>query len=76
MSYLNGTAYLGEPMQAPMQLPAELSQALADAEQTTEMITLPGGIVMKKQTAIILAIVALGLALWYMNKGKKKKRKD
>lgn len=74
MSYLAGTTYLGETIQAPMQLPTELALALADAEQSTEMITLPGGIVMKKQTAIILAIVALGLALYYMN--KKKKRKD
>ena len=72
MSYLQGSTYLGEPMQAPMQLPTELSQALADAEQSTEMITLPGGIVMKKQTAVILAIVALGLALWYMKKKKKR----
>ena len=73
MSYLSGTTYLGETMQAPMQLPTELSQALADAEQSTEMITLPGGIVMKKQTAVILAVVALGLALWYMNKKKKRR---
>lgn len=72
MSYLQGSTYLGEPMQAPMQLPTELSQALADAEQSTEMITLPGGIVMKKKTAVILAIVALGLALWYMKKKKKR----
>jgi len=73
MSYLAGTTYLGETVQAPMQLPSELSQALADAEQTTELITLPGGIVMKKQTAVILAIVALGLALWYMKKKKKRR---
>lgn len=73
MSYLQGTTYLGETIQAPMQLPTELSQALADAEQSTEMVTLPGGIVMKKQTAVILAIVALGLTLWYMNRKKKKK---
>ena len=72
MNYLQGTTYLGETIQAPMQLPTELSQALADAEQSTEMITLPGGIVMKKQTAVILAIVALGLAIWYMNRKKKK----
>lgn len=74
MSYLQGTTYLGEIIQAPMQLPTELSQALADAEQSTEMITLPGGIVMKKQTAVILAIVALGLAIWYMNRKKKKNK--
>lgn len=74
MSYLAGTTYLGETVQAPMQLPTELSQALADAEQSTEMITLPGGIVMKKQTAVILAIVALGLLIWQMNRKKKKRR--
>ena len=74
MSYLSGSTYLGETMQAPMALPTELAQALADAEQTTEMITLPGGIIMKKQTALILAIIALGLAVWYMNKKKKKKK--
>ncbi len=74
MSYLQGTTYLGETIQAPMQLPTELSQALADAEQSTEMVTLPGGIVMKKQTAVLLAIIALGLAIWYMNKKKKKKK--
>jgi hypothetical protein len=74
MSYLNGTTYLGETVQAPMTLPTELAQALADAEQTTDMITLPGGIIMKKQTAIILAIVALGIAIWYANKKKKKKK--
>ena len=61
-------------MQAPMQLPTELSQALADAEQSTELITLPGGVVMKKKTAILLAIVALGLTLWYMSKKGKKRR--
>lgn len=74
MSYLAGTTYLGETVQAPMQLPTELSQALADAEQSTELITLPGGIVMKKQTAVILAIVALGLLIWQMNRKKKKRR--
>lgn len=59
-------------MQAPMALPAELSDALAAAEQSTEMITLPGGIIMKKQTAVLLAIIALGLAIWYIKKNKKK----
>lgn len=73
MSYLAGTTYLGETVQAPMQLPTELSQALADAEQSTEMITLPGGIVMKKQTAVIIAIVALGLLIWQMNRKKKRR---
>ena len=72
MSYLSGSTYLGENLQAPMALPTELAEALTVAEQSTEMITLPGGFVMKKQTALILAIVALGLAIWYMKRKKKK----
>jgi hypothetical protein len=75
MSYLAGTTYLGETIQAPMQLPTELSLALAEAEQSTETITLPGGIVMNKKTAMILALVALGFALYYMSKNKNKKRR-
>lgn len=72
MSYLSGSTYLGENLQAPMALPTELAEALTVAEQSTEMITLPGGFVMKKQTALILAIVALGFAIWYMKRKKKK----
>ena len=72
MSYLSGSTYLGENLKAPMALPTELAEALTVAEQSTEMITLPGGFVMKKQTALILAIVALGLAIWYMKRKKKK----
>ena len=72
MGYLNESNYLGETPQAQMELPSQLADALVAAEQSTEMITLPGGIVMKKQTAVILALVALGLALWYMNRRKKR----
>lgn len=71
MGYLNESNYLGETPQAQMELPSQLADALVAAEQSTEMITLPGGIVMKKQTAVLLALVALGLALWYMNHRKK-----
>ena len=72
MGYLNESNYLGETPQAQMELPSQLADALVTAEQSTEMITLPGGIVMKKQTAVILALVALGLALWYMKRRKKR----
>jgi hypothetical protein len=71
VGYLNESNYLGETPQAQMELPSQLADALVAAEQSTEMITLPGGIVMKKQTAVLLALVALGLALWYMNHRKK-----
>lgn len=71
MGYLNESNYLGETPQAQMELPSQLADALVAAEQSAEMITLPGGIVMKKQTAVLLALVALGLALWYMNRRKK-----
>lgn len=64
-----------------MQLPQELADALtndvAPAPATDIMVPegwvrLPGGIIMKKSTALLLGVcIALVMVWWYKNKKKK-----
>ena len=80
MGYLDESQYLGDAPQAPMQLPADLAQQLAADTQPdpggmipADMIRLPGGIIMKKTTAILLGIaIVLALVYWYTQKKKRK----
>ena len=80
MSYLEEN-YLGDALVAPMQLPKELTDqlrndtmSLADnAPVPPDYVRLPGGIVMKKSTALILGAVIVVAVVWYMTKKKKKK---
>ena len=63
-----------------MQLPADLAQQLAADTQAdpggmipADMVRLPGGIIMKKTTAILLGIaIVLALVYWYTQKKKRK----
>lgn len=79
MSYLED-AYLGDPMVAPMQLPTALTDQLkdhmfplgADAPLPADMIRLPGGIVMKRNTALLLGAVLIIALVWYLTRKKKK----
>lgn len=83
MSYLDDSQYLGTTPQVPMQLPDELAQQLAgylgadpgaNIVLPPDMIRLPGGIIMKKTTALVLGIaIVLALVYWYTSKKKKKK---
>ncbi len=79
MGYLDESQYLGDAPQEPMQLPTDLAQQLAGETQPdpggmlpADMVRLPGGIIMKKTTAILLGIaIVLALVYWYTNKKKK-----
>lgn len=63
-----------------MQLPSDLAQQLAADTQPdpggvipTDMIRLPGGIIMKKTTALLLGLaIVLALVYWYTHKKKRK----
>lgn len=79
MGYLDESQYLGDAPQAQMQLPTELAQQLAGSVVSdpggalpADLIRLPGGIVMKKTTAILLGIaIVLTLVYWYTEKKEK-----
>ncbi len=79
MSYLDDT-YLGDHLVAPMQLPVELTDQLkdhmfplgADAPLPADMVRLPGGIVMKRNTAILLGAAIIVAVIWYLTRKKKK----
>lgn len=81
MSYLDDSNnYLGAAPQVQMSLPTELMQQLAGDVTTSPdgvlvpdgWIRLPGGIIMKKTTAIILGLaIAVALVWWYSKKKKK-----
>ncbi len=80
MSYLDESNYLGSAPQAQMQLPQELLQQLAGdmapAPQNLPVpegwISLPGGIVMKKSTAILLGLALAAVLIWWYTRKKKK----
>lgn len=81
MSYLDDSNnYLGASPQVQMSLPTELMQQLAgDVTASPDgvvvpdgWIRLPGGIIMKKTTAIVLGLaIAVALVWWYSKKKKK-----
>lgn len=81
MSFLDESNYLGSSPQVQMELPqaladqlaADVAPAPADSIALPEgWIRLPGGIIMKKSTAIILGIaIAVFLVWWYQKKKKK-----
>lgn len=79
MGYLDESQYLGDAPQMQMQLPTELAQQLAGSVSPdpggmlpADMVRLPGGIIMKKTTAILLGIaIVLALVYWYTQKKKK-----
>ena len=62
-----------------MQLPTELAQQLAGAVVadpggvlSADLIRLPGGIVMKKTTALLLGVaIVIAFLYWYSKKKKK-----
>jgi len=80
VSYLDDSNYLGSTPQVQMQLPQELMQQLgADVAQSPDgvvvpdgWIRLPGGIVMKKTTAILLGLALAVFMVWWYTKKKKK----
>jgi hypothetical protein len=79
VGYLDESQFLGDAPQTQMQLPTELAQQLAADTMPdpgglvpADMIRLPGGIIMKKTTAILLGIaIALAFVYWYTQKKKK-----
>jgi hypothetical protein len=80
MGYLDEN-FLGDTPQAPMELPQELMETLAqhtapappaDVAVPEGWVRLPGNIVIKKTTLIVLGVViALALVWWYTRKKKK-----
>jgi LPXTG-motif cell wall-anchored protein len=80
VSYLDDSNYLGSTPQVQMQLPQELMQQLgADVAQSpvgvvvpVGWIRLPGGIVMKNTTAILLGLALAVFMVWWYTKKKKK----
>ena len=76
---MDESQYLGDAPQAPMQLPTDLAQQLAGDTMPdpggmlpADMVRLPGGIIMKKTTAILLGIaIVLAFVYWYSRKKKK-----
>lgn len=81
MGYLDESQFLGDAPQAPMALPSELAQQLAadiapapaDGIVVPEgWVRLPGGIIIKKGTLILLGVaIAVALAYWYSKRKKK-----
>lgn len=80
MSYLDDSNYLGSTPQVQMGLPQELIHQLAgDIAPAAEgvmipdgWIRLPGGIIIKKTTAIILGMALTVVLVWWYTKKKKK----
>jgi hypothetical protein len=78
---LDEANFLGSSPQVGMQLPQELADQLADDVAPAPAdgimlpegwIRLPGGIIMKKSTALLLGLcIALVMVWWYKNKKKK-----
>jgi hypothetical protein len=80
VSFLDESNYLGSTPQTQMQLPQELTDALqgdvapapADGIMLPEgWIRLPGGIIMKKATALLLAVAITIAIVWWYKKHKK-----
>lgn len=79
MSFLD-EQFLGSAPQVEMQLPQELTDALrtdvaqapADGILVPEgWVRLPGGIIMKKATALLLAVAITLAVVWWYQKRKK-----
>lgn len=81
MAFLDEAAYLEDVQKTSMGLPQELMESLgADVTQAPAgavpegWIALPGGIVIRKNTAILLGVALVVLiAWWYSNQKKRRK---
>ncbi len=82
MSFLDEANFLGSTPQVEMELPQALAdqltndvlQAPADGVIVPEgWIRLPGGIIMRKSTALILGVAIALVMVWWYQKRKKKK---
>lgn len=82
MAFLDEAAYLEDAQLNGMNLPQELAESLgadvATAPATGAVpegwVALPGGIVIKKNTAILLGVALVVLiAWWYSNRKKRRK---
>lgn len=79
MSYLDESNYLGSAPQVQMQLPQELIQQLAgdvvpsldNAVVPDGWVRLPGGIIIKKTTLILLGLALAVVLVWWYTKHKK-----
>jgi len=80
VSFLDESNYLGSTPQVEMQLPQELTDALrTDVAQAPGdgimvpdgWVRLPGGIIMKKATALILTVAIIVAIVWWYKKHKK-----
>lgn len=78
MGYLDEN-YLGDTPQDPMQLPTELVEALAQNTAPAPVgmaipegwVSLPGGIIIKKSTLIILGVAIVLAIVWWKTRKKK-----
>ena len=78
MGYLDESAYLGDSPQMPMALPTELTDQLAgDIVPSADnlpipegWVRLPGGIIIKKTTLLILGLALAIFLVWYFKKKK------
>lgn len=78
MGYLDEN-YLGDNPQEPMQLPTELVEALAQSTAPVPAnmvipegwVSLPGGIIIKKSTLIILGVAIVLAIVWWKTRKKK-----
>ena len=80
MSFLDEANFLGSTPQVEMELPQALAdqltndmvQAPADIVVPEGWIRLPGGIIMRKSTALILGVAIAIVMVWWFKKRKKK----
>lgn len=82
MAFLDEAAYLEDVQHSSMGLPQELMESLgadvtaAPAAGTVPegWVSLPGGIIIRKSTAILLGVALIVLvAWWYSNRKKRRK---
>jgi hypothetical protein len=72
-TYLGGAEDGNYEIGSADSLPAVAQDAMTPAPAPQQgMIRLPGGIVLPKSTAIILAAIAIAIAIWWWQKSKKK----